>query len=138
MARLPTPHGDDGNWGTILNDYLRVEHDIDGTHHNLLYSNQILTDGETINWDTTQGAFAQVTLGGDRILANPTNLINGASYILLIKQDAEGNRTVNFGDAYKFPDGSVPVLSVEANAVDIVAFLSDGVNLYGSFLGNFA
>lgn len=27
MARLPQPGGDSGNWGTILNDYLSVEHD---------------------------------------------------------------------------------------------------------------
>jgi hypothetical protein len=27
MARLPVPGSDDGNWGTILNDFLTVEHD---------------------------------------------------------------------------------------------------------------
>jgi hypothetical protein len=31
MARLPTPGGDSGNWGTILNDFLSVEHEADGT-----------------------------------------------------------------------------------------------------------
>ncbi|HUD21200.1 MAG TPA: hypothetical protein VMQ44_04010 [Candidatus Saccharimonadales bacterium] len=31
MSRLPTPGGDDGTWGTILNDYLGVEHNADGT-----------------------------------------------------------------------------------------------------------
>ena len=31
MSRLPTPGGDDGNWGQILNDYLLVEHNADGT-----------------------------------------------------------------------------------------------------------
>lgn len=30
MARLPQPGGDSGDWGTILNDYLLVEHDNDG------------------------------------------------------------------------------------------------------------
>ncbi len=29
--RLPTPGGDDGNWGTILNSYLQVSHNSDGT-----------------------------------------------------------------------------------------------------------
>ncbi len=32
MARLPVPGGDDGAWGTLLNDYLLVEHNPDGTH----------------------------------------------------------------------------------------------------------
>ncbi len=31
MARLPTPGGDDGNWGDILNDFLSVAHNSDGT-----------------------------------------------------------------------------------------------------------
>jgi hypothetical protein len=33
MARLPTPGGDSGNWGTILNDFLTTEHNADGTHN---------------------------------------------------------------------------------------------------------
>ncbi len=31
MARLPTPGSDDGDWGTILNDYLSEAHEEDGT-----------------------------------------------------------------------------------------------------------
>ncbi len=31
MARLPQPHADDGVWGNILNDYLAVSHNTDGT-----------------------------------------------------------------------------------------------------------
>ena len=30
-ARLPTPGGDDGDWGAILNDFLLVSHNTDGT-----------------------------------------------------------------------------------------------------------
>lgn len=31
MTRLPTPGSDDGAWGDILNDFLSVEHNTDGT-----------------------------------------------------------------------------------------------------------
>lgn len=31
MARLPKPGGDDGTWGNVLNDFLAVEHNEDGT-----------------------------------------------------------------------------------------------------------
>lgn len=31
MARLPIPGGDDGAWGDILNNFLRIEHNSDGT-----------------------------------------------------------------------------------------------------------
>lgn len=33
MARLPIPGSDDGAWGQILNEYLEVEHNPDGTHN---------------------------------------------------------------------------------------------------------
>lgn len=31
MTRLPLPGGDDGTWGNVLNDFLSVEHNADGT-----------------------------------------------------------------------------------------------------------
>ena len=31
MARLPVPGSDDGQWGAILNDFLEVAHNNDGT-----------------------------------------------------------------------------------------------------------
>lgn len=31
MSRLPTPGSDDGTWGSILNEFLAVEHNTDGT-----------------------------------------------------------------------------------------------------------
>ena len=31
MARLPVPGSDSGTWGSVLNDYLAVSHDSDGT-----------------------------------------------------------------------------------------------------------
>lgn len=38
MARLPIPGSDDGTWGDILNDFLSVEHNPDGTQKTLLTS----------------------------------------------------------------------------------------------------
>lgn len=35
MARLPTVGGDDGNWGTLLNQFLQVSHNTDGTLKNI-------------------------------------------------------------------------------------------------------
>lgn len=36
-SRLPTPGGDDGTWGDVLNDFLGVEHNADGTQKALAY-----------------------------------------------------------------------------------------------------
>ena len=35
MARLPVPGSDEGNWGEILNNFLHIEHNSDGTQRTL-------------------------------------------------------------------------------------------------------
>ena len=44
MARLPSPGGDSGNWGSILNDFLSQAHNSDGTLKNGIVTPAI-TDG---------------------------------------------------------------------------------------------
>ncbi len=38
MTRLPTPGGDDGTWGTVLNDFLSVSHNADGSLKDSLHT----------------------------------------------------------------------------------------------------
>lgn len=94
--------------------------------------NQILTDGATISWNTTLGTVATVTLGGNRTLSNPTNLRVG-TYMLIVKQDATGSRTLTWGTAYKFPAGAKPTLTTTANAIDVISFFCDGTNMFGTY-----
>ena len=96
-------------------------------------ASQILTDGATINWDVSLGSVATVTLGGNRIIAAPTNLKMG-SYILHIIQDGSGNRTVTWNSVFKWPAGVAPVLTTTGNRRDLFSFVCDGTNLYGSYL----
>jgi hypothetical protein len=72
-----------------------------------------------------------VTLTGNATLANPTNMVNGGTYVLIIKQDATGSRTLAYGADYKWPVGTAPTLTTTANAVDIETFVSDGTYMYG-------
>ena len=104
---------------------------------NVLYAGQAysaintLTDGATITPDWNNGDTQTVTLGGNRTIANPSNSQSGATYTIIIKQDATGSRTVTWGSNYKWSGGTAPTLSTGANAVDIITFVSDGTNLYG-------
>lgn len=91
-----------------------------------------LTDGATINTDCSDGNVHEVTLEGNRTLANPTNLEAGSTYIWIIKQDATGSRTLDFGTAFKFPYGVEPTLTTDGDAVDIISGISDGTDLYCS------
>jgi len=94
---------------------------------------QTLADGTTINWDTSVGQIAYVTLGGNRTMAAPSNLKVG-TYILHVNQDATGSRTLTWNSVFKWTAGVSPVLSTGANKKDIFTFMSDGTNLYGSYL----
>lgn len=97
-----------------------------------------LADGATINTDAAAGNVFTVTLGGNRTLANPTNLAAGASYAWIVRQDATGSRTLAFGTAFKFPDGDAPTLTTAANAVDMITGISDGASVFVNAALNFS
>jgi len=94
---------------------------------------QTLTDGATINWDVSLGQIATVTLGGNRTIAAPTNLKVG-TYLLHVIQDATGSRTLTWNAVFKWPAAVAPTLTTTESRRDIISFVCDGTNLYGSFL----
>ena len=94
---------------------------------------QTLSDGATVNWDMSLGNIGLWGIGGNRILAAPTNLVVGSS-ALRITQDVTGSRTVTWNAIFKWSAGAAPVLSTAGNAVDIVSFIYDGTSLYGALV----
>ena len=88
-----------------------------------------LTDGATLNWNTALGQVAQVTLGGNRTFAAPTNLVDGGFYSLLIIQDGTGSRTISWNAVFDFTGGTAPTLSTAAGSKDLIAWRSDGTNM---------
>lgn len=82
-----------------------------------------LTDGATITPDFAATNNYTVTLGGNRTLANPSNLTAGQSGSIFIVQDATGSRTLAYGSQYDFAGGTAPTLSTAANAVDRIDYI---------------
>ena len=82
-----------------------------------------LTDGATVTPDFSQSNFFSLSLGGNRTIANPTNITVGQTGIIFLVQDGTGSRTATFGSYYDFPGGIAPVLSTTAGAVDILSFI---------------
>jgi hypothetical protein len=84
----------------------------------------VLTDGATItpNFDTYQNF--SVTLGGNRILANPSStLVPGQAGVIFITQDGTGSRTLAYGTYWDFAGGgTAPTLSTTAGAVDALYY----------------
>jgi len=94
---------------------------MDGQTYNPLYT---LTDGATITPDFDNGNIQTVELGGNRTIANPSNIVAGSMYTLILKQDSTGSRTVAWGDQYMFPGGTTPTLTTTANKVDIINLMA--------------
>jgi len=81
-----------------------------------------LTDGATITADFADSNNFSVTLGGNRTLANPSNLTAGQSGCIWITQDGTGSRTLAYGSQWDFTGGTAPTLTTTASAVDCLVY----------------
>ena len=82
-----------------------------------------LSDGATITPDMNDSNNFSVTLGGNRTLANPSNIAVGQCGSIFIAQDGSGSRTLAFGSYYDFVDGTAPTLTTTASAVDRIDYV---------------
>ena len=83
-----------------------------------------LADGATITPDFKDGNVQNVVLGGNRAIADPTNIKAGATYLIVLVQDATGSRTVTWGTKYKFPGGTAPTLTTTADKADVISMVA--------------
>lgn len=141
MARLPTPGGDDGNWGTILNEFLEEEHNSDGTHG---LAAGLVTD--VVNTQNSVGATYTVpaptsagihylTLTASCTFTLPT-AVAGQSFTLVIKQGGSGSYAISWPGTVKWSSGIAPTLSTSVGQIDVLSFFSpDGTNWFGFVSG---
>jgi hypothetical protein len=81
MARLPQPGGDDDTWGTILNDYLTVSLNADGTLKSAAVTDDTTTQRVGVSKDgTVVGTRKQI------------NFITGANTSLTVTDNNANNR----------------------------------------------
>lgn len=150
MARLPNPGGDDGNWGSILNEYLEVEHNSNGSHKtNYLplaggtlsgpidANDQVVSQAEIKDYSETvitanSGAAYTVSLADGNIFeltltdnctltfSSPPASGKAGSVTLILHQDGVGNRTVTWPGSMTWSGGTTPTLTTTTNAVDII------------------
>jgi len=94
MSRLPTPGGDNNVWGDILNDYLNVEHNPDGTHR------VVVTAGKAND-------NAVVHLAGGETVTGAKNFTGGLN--------VSGNAVVDTTDA-RLSDARTPTTHASTHA----------------------
>jgi len=96
-----------------------------------------LTDGATITPNFNTANNFSLTIGGNRTLANPTNLTSGQSGVIVITQDATGSRTLAYGSYWDFSGGTAPTLTTTANAVDVlVYYVNSATSITASLISN--
>lgn len=109
MARLPSVGGDEGTWGTVLNDFLLVEHNPDGT---LKPSGSLAAKADT-------SSLAPVATSGDYDdLANtpppaPVDSVNGQTGVVVL--DASD---VGLGNVDNTSDADKPISTATQTALD--------------------
>ena len=82
-----------------------------------------LTDGATVTPDFATSNNYTLTLGGNRTIANPTNLTAGQSGSIFLVQDGTGSRTASWGSYWDFAGGTAPTLTTTASAVDRIDYV---------------
>lgn len=99
-----------------------------------------LTDGATITPDFAVANNFSVTLGGNRTLANPSNLTAGQSGSIFVVQDGSGSRVLSWGSYWDFAGGgTVPTLSTSANSVDRIDYIvRSSTSIHAVFTGNYS
>lgn len=90
-----------------------------------------LADATTIAWDAAANQVASVTLTANRTLGAPTNLVDGAIYVLTVIQDAGGTNTLAYNAIFDFGAAGAPDLTTDGDAEDVLTFKYNGTKMQG-------
>lgn len=90
--------------------------------------------GTAYTIDLANGTLQILTLTGNCTFTFPTATA-GKSFMLLLKQDGTGSRTVTWPAAVKWPAGTAPTITTTASKCDKFVFTADGTNWLGSNAG---
>ena len=86
-----------------------------------------------ITIDLANGTVQIITLTGNATITMPT-ATSGKSFIMFLKQDGTGSRTVTWSTVY-WPGGTAPTITSTASKQDIYSFFADGSKWYGTTVG---
>jgi len=96
------------------------------------------TVGATSTLSLTTGTFLTATLTASTPCTfTMPSAVGGKSFILKLIQASSGMTTATF-TSVKWPGGTAPTITATASAVDILSFVSDGTNWYGTYAQAFA
>jgi len=77
------------------------------------------------------GTVQNLTLTGSCTFTFPAATPAGRSFLMFLRQDATGNRTVTWPGTLKWPGNTAPTLTSTASQTDMFAFTADGTSWFG-------
>jgi hypothetical protein len=96
-----------------------------------------LTSGSSIAWNLSANQVARLVLSTNGTMADASNKVDGAVYILLVTQGT-GSNTLAWDATYKWPGGTTPTLTTGSAKSDIFTFISNGTSLFGVASQNYS
>lgn len=93
------------------------------TQQTLAYSS-----GTNVTVDATKSIHF-VTLTNTTYFPTPSGIAAGQSFTVILRQDATGGRAVTFQNTWNFPSGSIPTITTNASATDVLSCI---VGPYGT------
>ena len=126
MSRLPSPGGDDNTWGDVLNDFLSVAHNADGTLKSSVGGNSrsVVSISTTTNAGSNINTDYVYLISGTTTLTLPTAIGNTNRYTAI----NAGNSTVTVNTTGgQTITGSASIAIKPGDAYD---FISNNTNWY--------
>lgn len=112
-----------GGGESTLNTNLKVTGQAYSEQHDSLAGNA------TVDWNNGNNQYIQLASGANTF--TPSNPLDGATYILQIKQPSAGAAgTVTWGATVKWPGAAAPTLTATNNAIDIVTLVYNGTTTH--------
>ena len=93
------------------------------------------TSTTAVNWDDSN--IQTFTLNANPTTFTFANPNAGASYILVVRQNAAGSYTINWPGTVAWSGASTPTMTATANRYDVFTFIYDGSKYFGSYVQNF-
>lgn len=91
------------------------------------------SDGATVTFDMSVSNKHTVTITANRTLA-VSNVSTGQVFLITVKQDGTGSRTVTWFSGISWAGGSTPTLTTTASKADTFGFLCTAANTYYGFI----
>jgi len=91
------------------------------------------TDAGTVTFDLALKQIYTVVLGGNRVLA-VSNAAVGKPFIIRLKQDGTGSRTVTWWSTINWVNDTTPTLGTAVSSVDVYGFLCTSTDNYDGYV----